>query len=505
MHLLVIVKEGCETICQVTLGHFLHFFGPAEPVWALRAAQGGAAGHRFLGYYRSMRLSMQGPSRLVLRPLGRLPVVVLRLALRGLVLLPLVLPGAGCSADLEALYADEQALVALLPARPDDEVAAACGMCALEQCEEERLDCERDDGCARLLKCRGKCSDPACLFECEAEHAARGEHNNFHTCWYESACTRDDDCMSECEREHEAAETYDAYRACVFEQACRDECATGQNWQCLGDYSWKPGDDGFVASPRLTVMVKDSLRLIDPGLRGPPLEPGAEGVNVDVCPSPRSDSAELCLTRVTNALGIAVLEDLPLEDDGTFQGYLRFSLDGSIVRITPDESIVRVSIDESDDNGIAQDYAIGRPIYRELTMEHVVVPKREWLDDVESSMRIRPDRDAGHIMAVVRDCLNAPAPGIEFSLAGDHPGRSFYGVDAPEQAPGTETNETGMGGFGNIIDVGMILGSTWSTIRALRSGDGVLVSEKFVEVRADTLTRVDLYPLATSDGSSARE
>ncbi len=432
-------------------------------------------GHRLLEYYRLMCFPVQGPSRLAPKALGLLPAVLSRLALLGLVLpAPVLLPGAGCSADLEALFADEQALIAQLPAKPDDPVAAECGMCALQQCEERRLECERDDRCSQLLACKGSCSDPACLFECEVEHAASGKHNNFHTCLVESACASDLDCKSECEAEHQASETYHAYRACVFETRCREECATGQNWQCLGDYSWTGPDAGHAAPRRLTVMVKDADRLHL-------VYPGAGGVQVYACLS--SDRCGDTAWATSNSIGIAVLEDLPADDDNAFDGYLRLSRD------------------VSDEHGIRQIHDAGRPIRRELSMEEVVMPESRYLDEIEPLLSVEPDRNGGYVIARVYDCLAAPAEGISYSLASDSLGTAFYSRSS-YGTPGKETDQTGMGGIVNIKlpSVGIL----WPVIRAFRSSDGALVSERKVEIRADTMTGVDLYPLATSEDSSAR-
>lgn len=409
-------------------------------------------------------------------PAGRIAYALFML---GLVLLSLPFVAlAGCNADLDALYADEDALIALLPARPDDPVAPACGMCAKQNCEQQRLDCEQDALCSQLLACKAPCDNPACLFECEADFEARGEHNNFHTCWYYSDCTSDESCADECLAEHDASDAYDVYRTCVFDSECKDECATGENWQCLGDYSWKPGDERFAADPRLTVMVKDIDLLTRP-------YSGIEGVEVYACAAYVSNVCTDEPQAISDGQGIAALERLQLEDDGTYQGHLRFVLH------------------KSDDQGIEQTHAIGRPIHRQLTMEQVVMPKDDWLGKIEELMTIAPDRAAGHVSAVVHDCLNAPAPGIAFSLASDQTGTVYYGVDSDEQAPGTETNETGTGGIGNVNLLLVNPNKITDRIRAVRSDDGSLVSELWVVIWPDALTRVDLYPLARDGNSSA--
>lgn len=383
--------------------------------------------------------------------------------------------GAGCSADLEALYADEDALIALLPARPDDEVAAACGMCAKENCEQERLDCEQDELCSELLACKAPCDNPACLFECEAEHAARGEHNNYHTCTVDYRCSGDPDCVKECADEHQASKTYDAYRDCVFEEQCRGECATGENWQCLENYSWTPDDPGVDGPPRLTVSVKDNDSLLKPN-------PGAGGVRVYACLV-----SDLCASGrgvVTNASGIAILEDLPLDEDGAFRGYLQFTRD------------------ESADDGIAEIHDLGRPVYRELTMEEVVMPLSLHLDIIKGRTNVEATRDAGQISASVYDCLNAPAPGITFSIPSDRGGTRFYS-NPSSWTVAKETDETGMGGFENVlIQWQSIFIEKPLMISATRSSDGVVVSEREVSLLAGNavdscvLNRVDLYPLA---------
>jgi hypothetical protein len=396
----------------------------------------------------------------------------------GIALLSLLL--AGCTADLDALYADEQALIALLPARPDDPVAPGCGMCAKNNCEQQRLECEQDELCSKLLACKAPCSDPACLFECEADFEARGEHNNFHICLYDGKCPGDPDCVSECEAEHQAVEIYDAYRACVFEDECRQECATGENWQCLGDYSWTPDDAGSAAPPRLTVMVKD----ID-DLHG--LYPGVEGADVTAC-----SVSDLCKSNAqafSNNFGIARFENLPLEDDNAFQGYLWFYL-GPL-----------------DDEGIAYYvHHLGRPIYREVAMEEVLMPGARYLDEIANSLGVALDQTEAHIKARVYDCLNAPAPNISFSLPSPTYQQGiieFYSITSPTiySAEEAETNEWGMGGFGNVR-VPIFVNS--GLIRAVRSSDGVLVSEQEIAVAPDALTMVDLYPLEKSRDSSTR-
>ncbi len=387
----------------------------------------------------------------------------MRLPTKAVVLI--VLLGMGCSADLEALYADEQALIALLPAKPDDEVAAVCGMCAKQACEEQRLVCEKDELCSKLLDCKSKCSDPACLFECEADFEVLGEHNNFYTCMYESECTGDPDCADECEAEHQAAETYDAYRACVFDDECREECAAGENWQCLGKYSWIPSDTAPTDPLGLTIMVKD----ID---RSNTAFPGAAGVIVLACLS--SDNCSSGVRATSNTLGIAEFEKLPSNDDNGFQGY--FSFEDRI----------------NEDDGIFQIHEIGRPIHRELTMEEVDIPNTRYWDDTKELLDVEPMRTFSYIKARVYDCLNTPAPGVTFSLPNDEDAIGFYS-HSTYKSPGSKTDQTGIGGF---VGVRTPNEGTSIVFRAVRSGDEVSVSEKVIGIGRGVITRIELYPSA---------
>jgi hypothetical protein len=373
-----------------------------------------------------------------------------------------VLLGTGCSADLEALYADEEALIAQLPAKPDDEVAAACGMCAKQECEKKRLECEKDDLCSKLLECKGKCSDPACLFECEADFAAQGEHNNFYTCFYDDKCTGDPDCADECKTEHRAWDTYDAYRACVFEDECRDKCDAGNNWQCVGKYSWIPSDSEPVNPLGLTIMVKD----IDDSQSA---FPGAANVNVRACRLP--DNCESPVDETSDKLGIARFEALPLDDNNAFRGYLSF-----------------YNVDLPDDP-ISQIRDTGRPIHRELTIHEVVAPLSRYLDEFKELANVEPLPGSAHIRARIYDCLNTPASGVSLSLPDDREAVGFYSHSSVE-SPETETNRSGTGGYVNVI------GSKTKVIRAVRSSDKVLVSEKEIKIGIRTVTNVDLYPLA---------
>jgi hypothetical protein len=132
------------------------------------------------------------------------------------------------------------------------DVRPACEACATDECAQARVSCLEDDACTAILRCKGKCSHPACLQECDSEHG--------FSPWY------------------------DDYFSCVLGEsgaggACVEPCLAGQNWGCLGNYEWpSAGSASFdvrfrFVGPRLVqqreepFFVGAEARSCNPGFR----------------------------------------------------------------------------------------------------------------------------------------------------------------------------------------------------------------------------------------------
>jgi hypothetical protein len=161
-----------------------------------------------------------------------------------------VLAAVGCSNDIDSLFAKTQhgadagakptvkpEPLPTLPALPDMNHVAGCEQCAKDTCDKARTNCLEDDDCTAELRCKGKCSDVACLQKCLGPSGSSP--------WYGD------------------------YSKCVFGQ-CPTECNTGNNFECQGNYDWPAAVtanfDVTFQFDNNTNLARDTIRVCGDGV-----------------------------------------------------------------------------------------------------------------------------------------------------------------------------------------------------------------------------------------------
>lgn len=209
----------------------------------------------------------------------------------------------GCSNNLNSLFVKSAARadagtatvkpepVPLLPAQPDMAHRVGCEQCAKDACDVARMNCLEDDDCTAELRCKGKCSDPACLQTCGAESSSSS--------WY-----RD-------------------YAICVFGQ-CPTECNTGHNFDCQGNYDWPATESGLQSSFEVTFnFAPDPISFMSTST----IQTAGVGLPVQACAD-----AMICSDLDHGVVGIDGKVKLTLSPNAIpprdFRGYLKLDDDG---------------------------------------------------------------------------------------------------------------------------------------------------------------------------------
>ena len=368
--------------------------------------------------------------------------VPLRLPVKSRMLVATALAAAlsGCSNNLDALYAGghdggtaEDALP-LLPATPDERFVDACEACAASQCKDERASCLADDACTAQLRCKGSCSDPACLERCEVDHT--------RSAWY------------------------DDYLQCVFEAACAVPCGRGQSFECLGNYAVR---SGAASSYAVTWHFDGYVRSDDPVRSTNNLSPLLEGASVRACNALSSDCGS-----AGAAQGIAAIDaydDAQMTVEGSpFRGYLELS--GG----------------PYDERALLYRQPTSGSEWREVGM----APRLDFLS-FGPGLGVGDAFKAPHhanLAFIALDCLRERAPGVHFAEGG----RSFASIayirmdstgdeEGPTSSTGTALATSDLGGD-----------ATREVVVEVRDDQDAVLSTHRVFLRDGWSTQIELLP-----------
>ncbi|HMR73681.1 MAG TPA: hypothetical protein PKD61_01170 [Polyangiaceae bacterium] len=388
----------------------------------------------------------------------------------------------------------------------------ACGSCIAAACNAERSACQFDAECSELAACLAQClpSQPACRGACWNLH---GTQLNRATSLDFDKCQRTH-CLEACIGSGGYAKGLSAEcgvcvdqqcaklsRACAEQPICDrvyscaarsflspghgpgplfgcfsvdvpvvsqatddledcwhqcEQCPIGNDWRCVGQFEWgRPESSVKVIPNTFTVEEVDEKQLRDP----------APGVTVEVCsgllPSCAADP------QVTDELGRVFLQ-LPNAKFG-FEGHLRLTRSDLMSTL----------------------YFLGRP---------VVFPESQlgWLVFSPGLYKAAAAFEGapvvpgmGHVSVVVWDCNVQEAPGISLSIDQAH---EEPGVTKNVYLDGTTTS-TGKSGAAAIANV--IPGQV--TVQARVEKTGQLVAEYEIEVVADTISGLSLFPLSAGE------
>lgn len=356
---------------------------------------------------------------------------------------------AGCTHDRSELYAppvarDVGTEPPILPALPDVDKRAACEACAKDKCATSRDNCLEDDDCVAQLRCKGKCSDPACLEACDVAHA--------FSIWY-----RD-------------------YQFCVLGLGdrggqCIVECGVGENWGCLGQYAFREASNK---------AYELELRFVGPSDPDDPNRlfafPPLAGASVRAC-------------------GDAALTDCGIPDNSqvlagaTIGAYNSATLELRGLYHRP----MQITGGGASELAELYDRPCTGPQQREVTfLSRVAVNQlRPGAGSGDVGFPLDgPDRT--NVLVEQGDCLAAGAPGVRFALFGEpDPDRAY--VDLSAGSGGLDRTDSS--GFG-VLGVG--LGGRPSRTLVLeghRADGGEVLSRRSVEVALAWSTSVYLLPL----------
>lgn len=347
---------------------------------------------------------------------------------------------AGCTHDSSGLYATEGSkrvrstpAVTELPLLPsvtgDSTTDAKCAACAKDKCAVARGRCLEDDDCMHMLACKGKCSDPACLQACTAKLE--------FSAWYEDLST------------------------CVFRDACDVECRSGENFACVGQYSWPvatqsrfPVRFNFSGDYFSTVGLRFKSFLVGAAVRACPSSPCNDNNSND---SGRVDA--------TNGISLNLIGDVT----GRFPGFLeiedaRNGFFGVRMRVYPE------------------------PLARATELRMVLLDGYPLQTQTGGLL----DLDAGAPLVIeMIDCLGYGARNVRFELpdlpdvkVGHYAEGFVYGADSTTV------------GLALVPDIPGTARESRIHGRAVRIGTQEVVADALVEVRSGWITELMLQPRA---------
>ena len=343
---------------------------------------------------------------------------------------------AACSNDSAALYAREgdagaaPVALPLLPKTPDARVLKACRVCAASECKDARTSCLKDDACTALLRCKGECSDPACLEHCEI--------GNDRSAWY------------------------DDYSACVFETTCSAACAQGQSFGCLGRYDVRSSQAG---SYDVTWHFTSRTDPEDPARSSYSLGPTLQGAKVRACAPTSTDCSA-----AGSAQGIA-----------TVGAYSRATM---TLQGAPFRGYLEVTGGAYDEQSLVYGWAISGPGWREVGF----VGRAYFLGD-PGGLDFKAPNHANLLLAA-NDCLDEPAPGLHFLLSGQPIEEIAYAhVDSTFDANGP-TSGAGVA----FATLNLERENQRQVVLEARNENEDTLASRSVLLRAGWSTTIGLYP-----------
>ncbi len=323
-----------------------------------------------------------------------------------------------------------------LPALPDPARIDACRICASRQCSAQRSACVDDTKCNRLLTCRGKCSDPACLQSCTAADGFSPWYNDL---W-----------------------------ACVFIDHCAEPCATGENFGCVDHY-----EEARAAQDVERVSLL--LHFKNPRTRLAYAYPGDErdeqfvvGAAARSCPAPTTATTE-CQPIDTGNVG----PDDTVRLDLRVHQLLRY-FNGTI------------EVEAQDTSSAAPD------LFRQNTWRdrYLLPPLAQatefrlyvfWLGWIRSALReasgtTLDTEHAAPLAIYMEDCMGAPARGLRFEL--------------PEQPGLNVEHQVSDGSFSDQTDTGSaVVGDVPDSMRQ----QAIVVQAVQVETNKVVAKRNEIY------------
>jgi len=395
------------------------------------------------------------------------------------------------------------AFVVLLPAcdpvlgLEDLPRATPCATCSTRGCGKELAACQGDATCNSLLTCLDACADGACRDTCQTRLAEAGRARLFGEL---DACRRgacaaecfgpstlggacqclDDSCRAEalaCAGEADC----DRFVACGYSGGLTDPerinfCATQwstssgptrlgplyQCWQkhtCAGCESATGQADGCAGRYH---WGKENGKTFDIGfsVRSLTSRAGLEKITVRAC-----DPFDAVCTTAVDEQPTASLGRLRLHLPQQFEGYLKASAPGFAPGL----------------------FQFGRPIARPEAFDFgtFFLYPSDSLDGAFATAGVTKLADRGHALVVVHDCTFDSFVGARLDAVGDATTRTFY-----LQGPLLDPTRTETASDGTVFLANVPVGQ--QVVRA-RRGDK-LVAQHTLEVRAGTVSWLDLYP-----------
>ena len=355
-----------------------------------------------------------------------------------------------CSNDLDALYATTPGdagdaatvrALPLLPARPNAENRPACEACAADKCADARANCLEDDACIALLRCKGKCSDPACLEGCDIDAGT--------SVWY--------------------GDYFDCVFGATGSGQCSVECASGQNWGCVGRYEYRATTNAAYDVDFRFLGPED---MDEPGRLA--TFPMLEGATVRTCPLAAFDECVADNGAVLASAGVGAYGATTLTLRGVYRNFLRIE-GGPAGESTAFYAPSITGAQHRDLRFFAR------------TFRNYFRPGGSAL---EAGFPLDgPDRT--HVWSIPLDCLGIPGLGLHFAVAGEaDPDAAYFGLGGKTNANITQAR--------GITILGIDLrGASHRTLvlEAHEVHSGKLLSRRQVEVGAGWSTQVALEPL----------
>ena len=371
----------------------------------------------------------------------------------------------------------------------------ACGSCIAAACNGERSACQFDAECSELAACLAQClpSQPACRGACWNLH---GTQLNRATSLDFDKCQRTH-CLEACIGPRGYAKTLSSEcGACVDQDCaklsrdCAEEPGCDRVYSCVARSLSTPGhgpgrlfgcfsldapavsnvtaefEDCWSECARCPIKVIPNTFTVDLVESLQSTVP-AEGLTVDVC----SGAFPTCQSvvdeaPVTDEMGRVLLQ-LPNAKFG-FEGHLSFSKPGVMPTL----------------------YFFGRPVVFPESQLGWRVFSPALYAAVAAAVGATVVPGMGHISAVVWDCNIQEAPGITVSIDQAHEDpsatKTFY-----YQGTTTATGDTGAAAVANVIP-GRV------TVQARVEKTDQLVAEYEIEVVADTISALVLFPISAS-------
>ncbi len=319
--------------------------------------------------------------------------------------------------------------------------SAECGQCVADLpplCEGLKS-CSEDPECVRDVACRSGCDDPACRERCGG-----GKPDDF---------TR--------------AHDQDGYR-------CGRVCEVGGEWGCVGKYSWR---DASLESEQANVELRATYL-------------GGQNAMVTEIGARACTKLGRCTGGVRPQVGDHVDMSLSMECEGS-SGRVRPCLD-------PKDGFVGYFEVTGEGNGrslVPTLFHPGRPVFADAWFTFPMTDASGARGVARLGVVETLDVTLAHLVVVVRDCANSPAPGLAVELVGSAIAQHEPVFYTSNGAPTADASATGSQGRAFVFNIRLGTNqSPLATVRALREEDGLPLAEVQVLLKHEHFTVVELVP-----------